>query len=95
MGGLRTHCVLEEAFALSLEFGVPAKQFREVCGVTNKMKWTLPGEDRIRPDTNEIYYTPDFREDVSHPVNAAIIQKVALCLMEDLKVDIMSNHGVL
>ena len=63
------------------------KKFRELCGVSNKEKWPVPGGDeRLRPDTNEVFYTPDFREDVTHPTNVAIFQKVALCIMEDLKV---------
>ena len=72
---------------LTSEQGEESKKFREICGVSCKEKWPIPGgEARVRPDTNEVFYTPDFREDVTHPTNTAILEKVALCVMEDLNV---------
>ncbi|KAG1847006.1 hypothetical protein DFJ58DRAFT_730336 [Suillus subalutaceus] len=52
--------------------------FRRICGMKTKDKWPLPSEgERRNPDTDEIYYTPDFAGDVQDPTNVEIFRKAA------------------
>ncbi|TDL15547.1 hypothetical protein BD410DRAFT_732578, partial [Rickenella mellea] len=63
-----------------------SRKFRRVCNVSVKDKWPDPSEERFADGTNEQYYTPNFTEGVKHDGNAALFEKIAELVFEELKV---------
>ena len=67
-------------------------KFREICGVETKDKWPEPNMIRKNSDTNEQYFTPDFRKGVTYSKNRALFQKIAVLIEMDLEVSLELNN---
>lgn len=67
---------------------VLVRKFRDICGVSKNAPWPPIEPPRMNTASDEPYYTPDFDHGVDHETNIEIFDKVALLVMDDLKVHV-------
>ncbi|TDL13707.1 hypothetical protein BD410DRAFT_903240 [Rickenella mellea] len=60
-------------------------KFRTITNVAQGDAWPDPSEIRTSTETDEQYYTPDFKKGVMYETNMLIFEKVAELVWEDLK----------